>query len=61
MIDERYNKYIPVCDCCEAELDPQVSFQHALSKMQDEGWTTKLNEDTGEWTNFCSEECADGK
>lgn len=53
MIEKRAKRcYVPICDCCGAELPFEESFFDATDAMEDAGWVY----DSGTNENLC-EEC----
>ena len=57
MIDKRRHRhekiYVPVCDCCGDELDPEWDYEDAVCAIRAAGWTSKKV--GGDWGNYCRE------
>ena len=51
MIDNRYGKYIPVCDICDEELEPQDTYEDAIKAKSNEGWRSKKID--SDWIDVC--------
>lgn len=55
MIDKRRHRhekiYVPVCDCCGDELDPEWDYEDAVGAIRAEGWEAKKVD--GGWVNYC--------
>ena len=50
----RTRVYIPTCDICGEQLQPQYEWDDVFEVMKDSGWNAKkIN---GEWINLC-EDC----
>ena len=49
--EERTRLYIPTCDGCGAELEPEYDFDDAVDAKRAAGWKSK-NID-GEWVDLC--------
>lgn len=54
MIQKRKKKYIPVCDICGAELEPEESFADARDMMKIANWKSRQIS-SGEWQHWCDE------
>lgn len=64
MIIQRKYEYIPACDGCGAELEPEFGYYEAVSSMKMDGWAfVKPDKRSPEWFNFCPKckERRDGK
>ena len=59
MIEARWEGYlkafVPVCDSCGDELDPEYRFLDAVDAVKDAGWHSSHL--FGEWQNYCAECC----
>lgn len=54
MIQKRRKKFVPVCDICGAELEPEQSFAEARDIMKIANWKSRQTL-TGEWQHWCDE------
>lgn len=54
MILKFYGRYyVPVCNCCEKELEREWDFEDAIDAIRAAGWTSKKV--GGSWMNYCRE------
>lgn len=51
MIEREYNRFIPYCDECEAQLPETNSFEDAIAELKEAGW--HFSKIGSEWIHKC--------
>lgn len=54
MIEKRKKRFVPKCDICGAELEPENSFADARDIMKIANWKSRQDSD-GKWQHWCDE------
>ncbi len=50
-IERKDGKFVPTCDVCYFELDPENGFYDAVDAKKEAGWRSKKVK--GEWEDIC--------